>query len=518
MAFVIGVFDFVGDRVTRGSVGCHHPFIALADASIALADASIALADAPIALADAPIALADAPIALADASIALADAPIALVGACVALAGACVALVGCVPSPGSSLDAGTVVFDSALDSPSVEASIADAEAPRVEVLSVAGDGTIGNGESLFATISRDQRFVAFGSEATNLVAGDRNGVRDIFLRDRNLKTTERISLGPLGAEGDGLSNDPSISDDGRFVVFASKASNFAIVDTNQTWDVFLLDRQGNGLTCLSCDALGRAADKQSLQARISGDGRFVVFQSDAALTPGDANPNGDIYLYAREEKLLSLVTQAANGKSWYPSISRNGDLIAFDSFASNLVPGDTNGERDVFTFRRSTMAMARVSVASNGAQGQHMSTTPALAADAEVVAFSSWSYEFATPSVYNLDAYARDFSAGTTSRMSQSASGNQGDRESWFPAISADGRFVAFDSTAENLTSGSTGGLLHVYVRDRTSNAITRVASSGDKFFVSFVKFTDDATAIVFGTSDSTFAPGGNRQIVWMRR
>jgi Tol biopolymer transport system component len=400
---------------------------------------------------------------------------------------------------------------------------ADAEAPRVEVISVATDGSSGNEDSVFAAISRDQRFVVFGSEATNLVAGDNNGVRDIFLRDRNKRTTERISLGPLGVEGDGLSNDPSISDDGRYVAFASKASNFAINDPNQTWDVFLLDRQDNRLSCLSCDAVGRTADKQSLQARISGDGRFVVFQSDAALTSDDTNIDGDVYLYARETSAITLVSRApdkgaANGKSWYPAISRTGDLITFDSFASNLVAEDTNGERDVFTYARSSQVIARVSIATDGSQGQHLSSVPSISADSHVVAFMSWSHQFATPSAYNMDVYVRDVAAGTTRRMSQSEAGAQGDRESWYPALSADGRFVAFDSPAENLTSEPTGGLLHVYVRDRAADTIARVASTGGSSNVSFVKFTDDGLAIVFGTSDRELAPGGHRQIVWMRR
>ncbi len=436
-------------------------------------------------------------------------------------------LASCVPPISSANDAGTFVFDGPIDGPvdamadssdAITNADADAGEPRVEVLSVATDGTSGNGESLFAAMSRDQRFVAIASEASNLAPGDTNGVRDIFLRDRKLKTTERISVGPLGVEGDGLSNDPSISDDGRFVAFASKASNFAKTDTNQTWDVFLLDRQENGLTCLSCNALGQTAASQSLQARISGDGAYVVFQSDAALTSDDGNSYGDIYLYAREAKTLTLVTRLANGKSWYPAISRDGGRIAFDSFASNIVLDDTNGERDIFTYNRASQAFSRVSVATGGMQGQHLSSTPALAADVDVIAFTSWSYQFVTPSVYNLDAYVHDTSAATTTRMSQSAAGVQGDRESWYPAISADGRFVAFDSPAENLTSGSTGGLLHVYVRDRTNSTITRVASTGGQSFVSFVKFTDDASAVIFGTADGTLAPGGNRQIVWLRR
>ncbi len=432
-------------------------------------------------------------------------------------------LAGCGTPSASSADASVIVFDAPVEAAVIDGGAADATEPRVEVISVATDGTSGNADAVFAAISRDQRFVAFGSEATNLVTGDNNGVRDVFLRDRTKRTTERISMGPLGVEGDGLSNDPSISDDGRYVAFASKASNFAPTDTNQTWDVFLLDRQDNRLSCLSCDSAGRAPDKQSLQARISGDGRFVVFQSDASLTPDDANVDGDIYLYARETNVLTLASRAAdrggaNGKSSYPTISRTGDLIAFDSVASNLVSDDTNGERDAFTFTPSTQATSRVSIATDGSQGPHLSWAPALAADSHVVAFMSWSHQFATPSVYNMDVYARDIAAGTTRRMSQSAAGVQGDRESWFPAVSADGRFVAFDSPAEDLTSGVSAGVLHVYVRDRTSDSITRVASTGGQNNVSFVKFTDDGSALVFGTSDSTLAPGGHRQIVWLRR
>ena len=203
-------------------------------------------------------------------------------------------------------------------------------------VSLASDGTQGNGGSGYPSISTDGRYVAFYSGASNLVSGDTNNKGDVFVHDQQSGQTERVSVASDGTQGIGDSLDPSISADGRYVAFSSWANNLVSGDTNIKPDVFVYDRQS----------------EQTTRVSVTSDG-----------------------------------TQG-NGYSERPSISADGRYVAFDSIASNLVSGDT-GHEDVFVHDLQSGQTERVSVASDGTQGNDDSWYPSISADGRYVAFYS---------------------------------------------------------------------------------------------------------------------------------
>ena len=208
-----------------------------------------------------------------------------------------------------------------------------------------GGGTLGG------ATSGDGRFIAFGSTATDLVSGDTNNAQDIFVHDRQAGTTERVNLGPNGAQtSTGFSSDPSISDDGRYVVFTSTSPNLVANDTNGRIDVFLRDRQAGTTIRVSAGLTGFESNGNSNTSVISANGRSIAFRSLASnLVVSDTNGFADNFLFDRETSqtvrvnLAASGVQATGGDSFAPSLSADGRVVAFFSLATNLVAGDTNG-------------------------------------------------------------------------------------------------------------------------------------------------------------------------------
>jgi Tol biopolymer transport system component len=268
-------------------------------------------------------------------------------------------------------------------------------------VSVSSKGAQGDDDSgnFGVAISADGRFVAFDSYATTLVPGDTNGVPDIFVRDRVRGTTERVSLGPHGVQAEGGKGEgsygPSISGNGRFVAFSSYATNLVAGDTNGFEDVFVRDRELGTTERVSVGPHGRQSDNASQGAAISADGRFVVFQSDATnLVRGGGNGQIGVYVRDRARGVTELVSVGPRGTraddaSFIGAISADGRLVAFGSFADNLVPDDTNGSFDTFVRDRLRGTTERVSVASDGTQGNGGSGGPSISANGRYVAFSS---------------------------------------------------------------------------------------------------------------------------------
>ncbi|MFZ1428317.1 MAG: hypothetical protein WAS21_16270 [Geminicoccaceae bacterium] len=343
-----------------------------------------------------------------------------------------------------------------------------------ERVSLGQDGAQGNGDSTSSAISAVGRFVAFESSATNLVPGDTNEQRDVFVRDRQTGRTERVSVGPGGVEAAGFSEFPAISADGRFVAFQSKASNLVSGDTNGVLDVFVRDRQTRTTRRVSLGPGGRQGHSHSFGAAISANGRFVAFSSAATnLVAGDTNARVDVFVRDRQNGATQRVGLGpdgvqGNGGSFTGTISADGRFVAFVSDATNLVRGDTNRERNVFVHDRKMGATRRVSLGPGGRQSDGPSGIYdlSLSADGRFVAFDSLATNLVPGDTNDAaDIFVRDRKLGTTRRASLGPGNISGNGPSQDPAISADGRFVSFFSYATNLVPGDTNGVRDVFVR-----------------------------------------------------
>jgi Tol biopolymer transport system component len=341
-------------------------------------------------------------------------------------------------------------------------------------LSKSSAGVQGNGDSYPHSISPDGRDVAFNSRATNLVPGDTNGVSDIFVRDRQNGTTTRISKSSAGVQGDAESSDPSISPDGRYVAFNSRATNLVPGDTNGAWDIFVRDRQTGTTLRVSKNTTGAQGNDASYSPSISSDGRFVAFDSTATnLVTGDTNGREDVFVRDRQNGTTARVSRNSagvqgNDPSYSPSLSSDGRYVAFYSYASNLVAGDTNAAIDIFVRDRQVGKTTRVSKNTTGGQGNSGSYDPVITSDGRFVVFYSSATNLVPGDTNGVeDIFVRDRRTGTTTRVSTSSAGVQGDGDSSDSVISANGRYVAFVSAATNLVTGDTNGEEDIFVRDR---------------------------------------------------
>lgn len=320
-------------------------------------------------------------------------------------------------------------------------------------------GGEGDGPSIDAAVSADGRYIAFASEATNLVSDDRNEPQDIFVRDRQNGDTARVSLGMDGAEPNSFSEWPALSADGRFVIYQSGADNLVPYDTNMEPDIFLYDRQTGETARVSVTSAGAQASGASYEPAISADGRFVVFTSSATnLDPADADPAFDVYLHDRQTGATELISFDAGGAygvgyASTPVISADGRYVAFTTFAADVVDDDTNDVEDVFVRDRQTGTTTRVSVRSDGDEVFAESYDPSISADGRTVVF--WSYaDTLTDDVTNgwWNVFLHDRQTGETTLISRGLNG-AADGGSSRPQLSADGRTIVFESDATNLTA-----------------------------------------------------------------
>ncbi|MCY2990669.1 MAG: S8 family serine peptidase [Planctomycetota bacterium] len=377
--------------------------------------------------------------------------------------------------PSLSADGRFVAFTSG-NSNGGDVFVFDRQSDSVERVSVANDGTAANGQSHDPSISADGRFVAFWSDAGNLVPNDRNGWEDVFVYDRVEHTVELVSVANDGTQANRDSRNPSISADGRFVAFWSSASNLIAGDTTNG-GVFVVDRKNASIERISVAADGTPGDGWSQDPSISADGRFVAFQSYAAnLVPGDTNDEADVFVYDRQNHTIERVSLASdgtagNGNSGSPSISADGAYVEFVSRASNLVPGDKNGLEDVFVYSRQTHTVERISVSSDGTEGNSYSgeygARVGLSADGRFVAFESMASNLVPGDTNgNRDIFVFDRQERTIERTIAD-SGTQGNGSSDSASLSADGRFIAFASDASNLVYSDSNAQTDVFIYDR---------------------------------------------------
>jgi len=354
------------------------------------------------------------------------------------------------------------------------------------LISLALDGGEADGASFTPAISADGRYVAFASAASTLVSGDSNGTEDVFVFDRLSRTTERESLSSTGEQGDGDSYNPALSADGRYVAFTSSASNLTAGDDNSDLDIFVRDRVAHTTVLASVGPHGAMGDGPSVAPSISGDGRLVAFESDAdSLAPDDTNGTGDVFVHDIVTGLTRRLSVGGNGlqtesPSFGPAISADGSSVAFESFSSRLVPGDTNGALDVFVADLPTGDIDRVSLSTDGGQADDRSYSPSISADGRIVAFASFADNLVAGDTNGLlDVFIRRRDQRTTTRLSVGPDGAQGDGLSFAPVVSADGALVVFSSEATNLVPDDSNGARDVFLASTTSGLMSRLSRPG---------------------------------------
>ena len=366
----------------------------------------------------------------------------------------------------------------------------DRQTGVTERVSVASNEAQANGESRDVSISADGRYVAFTSSATNLVTGDTSGFADMFVRDRTNGTTTLVSASSGGGPGNGGSGGPAISGNGAFVAFSSEASDLVALDGNGVSDVFRRDLAAGTTARVSVDTVNGDANAFSGGwLSISHDGGRVAFYSNA--TDLVAGPVYGADAYARDmvagtTTLVSVADGggAANGPSGVPAISADGRYVAFDSNATNLVSGgDANGFDDDVLVRDLTLGTTqRVSVSSDGTQADAGSTFPSISEHGEYVSFESYATNLVGDGDDNnevQDVFLRDVANGTTERVSVASGVPDGnDRSYQIPSgsMSADGSLVTFYGPATNLVAGDTNGAYDVFVRNVEAGQTDRVS------------------------------------------
>ena len=359
---------------------------------------------------------------------------------------------------------------------SIDIFVVDRVAGTIERVSVDSTGIEADADCVAPAISADGNVVAFWSRTTNLVANDTNGAEDTFLHDRSTGITERVSVNTAGVEGDLGSYRASLSSDGMLVAFESNATNLAVVDTNKSTDIFLRDRAAGTTRRVSLTSSGTPPGPGGcFDPSISSDGSRVAFSARATdFVLGDTNGHYDVFVRDRVAVTTVRVSVDSSGlqgdsTSWHPTICADGSTVEFESYASNLVPGDVEGQGDVFVHELASGITERVSVDGSGNGGDGESNDAMLSADGKFVVFSSLAANlFANDTNGVRDVFLRDRAAGTTAALSVDISNVPSNGESGLPAISADATQVAFSSVATDLVFGDTNGCCDVFVADAT--------------------------------------------------
>lgn len=391
---------------------------------------------------------------------------------------------------------------------------------EITMVSVASNGTQGDGSSINPKISADGNLIVFSSTATNLVADDTNIASDVFVHDLKRGRTWRVSVGNSGEEGNGASFSPDISSDGKFVTFSSRANNLVTDDTNGFADIFVCPVKGrNKMELISSRSSGEQGNNDSLFPAISADGRYLVFQSLAGnLVSGDTNGNIDIFLVDRENESIKRINMGpgraqANGDSYSPVVTREGKVY-YHSYADNLVDGDTNGEGDVFSYDGYHTYIT--SKFSNRTLANRMSASPSVSDDDELVAFESPATNLVDRDTNGVqDIFFKGNSLGINKLKRASVTSyalvdSNGDSSS--PSISQSGRYIAFESAASNLVPGDNNRANDVFIYNRLSGEIKRysVGDNGEETNNASIdpKISADGGGVVFASAATNLVDG----------
>jgi hypothetical protein len=397
-----------------------------------------------------------------------------------------------------------------------------------------GSGTGANAHVYFPVMSSDSRFIAYTSSASNLVAGDSNGTSDVFLYDRATGLTQRVSVDSAGGQADGSSSMPSVSDDGNVIAFESKATNLVAGDSNGLRDLFVRNRSAGTTTRVSVDANGAQPNGISYHATLTRDGNRVAFASQASnLVAGDTNNVADVF-----QRLVADPTSIArasrnivgdvqgDGPSDLPSYDSDDNDLAFRSSSTNLDWANVVNNNEIFLANRASQTahvVGRAWTASQVKVGLEFSidrgttlSPKSQSADGRLVVYSTPDATL-VPGDTNgeYDVFVRDNKTGVSERVSVDSSGNQAIGPSGAArreSISSNGRFVAFFSFASNLVAGDINGAPDIFLHDRVTKVTSLVnlgiELSNSPFDLAVLSnplspvVSDDGRYVAFGTTN----------------
>lgn len=389
-------------------------------------------------------------------------------------------------------------------------SSAVSQANAVERISVATGGGQGNSQSRFAAISGNGRYVVFTSDATNLVASDSNGAADIFLRDRVLGTTTRISNQSNGSQSSAASYEANISGDGSRIVFASLGH---LLPNSGYQNCYLLDRTASTLQILDLLPNGQPATTCN-SASIDYAGTHIALVSGDPLETGDVN-HFDVYVRNLLAGSTTRVSRAAGGgfsnaSSSNARISGDGSRVIFASGATNLVSGDSNGENDIFLATSdNSVPIVRVNVGPGNTQSSAPAGTGligALNANGSLLAFSSSSQSLPDwGDVADETLYLRIPSSDQTIALSIPEGNLPREGFNYEPDFDYSGRWLTFASSDTLYVGAESGG---VYVIDLVEGFITQVSIGGNSGNVHQPRLSADGTGIVWHSYSTTQVPG----------
>ena len=376
--------------------------------------------------------------------------------------------------------------------------VKDTESGAIYEASNTSTGGRSNGDSFNASMTPDGRYIVFESYASNLVPEDTSRTGDIFVRDLLTGALTRVSTSSTGVEGNDRSYSPSISDDGRYIAFRSDATNLVVGDTNGFGDIFVKDRETGQLMLASLTFNGLQGNNHSFEPAISGDGNTIAFRSYASnIVAGVDNNFEDIYVRNLRTGVTTRANTSSSGQQgnnavWYPSLSYDGRFVSFPSTANNLVLGDTNGTWDVFVKDLLTNETKRVSTGSNGSEANGISNYARISADGRLVTFLSFATNLVQGDTNSkADVFVKDLFTGVTTRASTNLDGIQANDASFESILSATGSFIAFSSAATNLIPTDTNNATDIFVKNLTNGNIIAAATTNNSIPIGSVVASD---------------------------
>lgn len=333
-------------------------------------------------------------------------------------------------------------------------------------------GAAGNARSGAPSISANGQVVAFHSYASNLVAGDTNNQSDIFVHDMRTGKTTRASVTTAGQQvstsvGTNIVGPPSISADGRYVGFTAVPQGLAAGDTANA-NAYLHDRVASTTEVVGRSHLGLVTDVTTGSAvSVSADGRVVAFHSgSSSVVAGDGNGDPDVFVRDRVAGTTKMVPGGEHGSDRH-TLSADGRFVAFESASDTLVSGDTNAKTDVFVLDRTSMTTTRVSVATAGVQANGHSSHASISSDGRYVTFQSEASNVVSGDTNGQpDVFRHDRATGQTIRISLTARGAQNSQDAEYASVSGNGQHVTFESYSRTLTGVDTRGYGQTFVRD----------------------------------------------------